>query len=471
LTAGATGLLPLLASCIEQTDSGNSGQTADTDGLGSHQVTREGLPNIFYVVIDTTRADHTSLHGYSRTTTPNLDALAQRSCVFHNAVSPSSWTRPTFSSILLGQHAFRHSFNLTEDSFYLEGSIISHLQEMGYMTVSIQSNHYLKYLDQEFDYRINYFPADTADESLIINFTDFDNMDDYLVEKAKEWVGNNAESGPFFMFLGLLSPHWLYNVHEQYYANYINDDVWNASSKKITLYGRSSSGYTDESFPESLRYCLEDCKLSDDYYRDAKLYIAGYDSEINYADAQLGKLVDYLEETGQLDNSIFVVISDHGECLDDYWYPFSHGESLYQRVVHVPMLFKLPHQEAAFASDSYVSTLDVMPTIFDYLGLGTTLTRDGKSLLSIMDGTSDGSNRYVYSYVEVSESKSYASAIKDGYKLVRQSQYTDDLSAVEYSYELYDLTQDPNEESDLSTTYPSKVSLLNQTLSEAMSRD
>ena len=172
-----------------------------------------------------------------------------------------------------------------------------------------------------------------------------------------------------------------------------------------------------------------------------------YYALVEHLDHQLGRLIDYLEETGQREDTIIMFMSDHGECLGDhglYW----KGGFFYECNVHVPLIFSCPGLIAqGLRSDALVELMDVAPTVLELLGMPIPQYMQAKSLAGILKGESDPSYHkdcvYAeYYYSALLSNKVYATMYFDGrYKMIVH--HDDPIS------EFYDLQEDPCEYDNL----------------------
>ncbi len=418
-------------------------------------------PNIFFIVVDTLRNDHTSVAGYTRDTTPNLAQFAQTACVFGNTYSAAPWTLPSFASILSGMHAFNHNQNRAIPVDKLEPPNVTilpqKLGEVGYRTVSIQSNLLVQLLDDSFDE--NFMVSGQGAYHNPINNPTIDQM---VIEQTQSWLNKEANrSLPFFMFLGLFGPHWRFYPHYPFFQKYLTDQTfWTAPSvnsefRIVDLGGwisyDSLSNYLKEIFDEP----------EGGYFLDSRFYTAAYDTEIRYTDMQLGRLMRTLKMKGLFDDSLIIVTADHGEHMVDHTPHFEHGQSLYNALLRVPLLIKLPRQTQQIdLSDRPVRLIDTLPTVFDYLDLYAG-DIDGKSLLPMIAsgtvGAIDQTNRPILSYWLKNNSQRYISVILHGFKLIRNQSQDSDI--------LFDLNSDPAEQVDVSDSYPEMVTMLRDYLS------
>jgi len=172
-----------------------------------------------------------------------------------------------------------------------------------------------------------------------------------------------------------------------------------------------------------------------------------YDSEIRFTDAHIGRLFDTLKELGQYDQTMIIVTADHGEAFmdrPDRW--LGHTVTLYQELIHVPLIIKLPGESRAKVIDEYVSTVDILPTIVEVAGIveEENPSLRGRSLLLNLE------RRAVVS--ETRRGASLQAVASGGWKLIL------DTSSGKVS--LFQLSDDPGERMDRADDLPEIVERL-----------
>jgi arylsulfatase A-like enzyme len=192
-----------------------------------------------------------------------------------------------------------------------------------------------------------------------------------------------------------------------------------------------------------------------------------YDSEVSYVDFHLGRLFDSLEQSGRLEETIIVIMADHGESLGERGV-YKHSSQLYNEQTHVPLIIHFPGVAPRSIKD-YVSTIDLGPTILNAVGLDYPKKCAGVSLMPLVRGqpfehppiygeqTTQEVNPFVQPYQNVDpELKKYMIITQDGFKLIYNRDY--------YSFELYDLANDPREIRNLYDRVPDKAADLRKRL-------
>ncbi|HJO02922.1 MAG TPA: sulfatase [Acidobacteriota bacterium] len=312
--------------------------------------------NVVLVVIDTLRADHMSLYGYDRQTTPHLDELATTGSVFEHAYSASSWTLPGVASILTGLYPSAHGAGTSSHRRIRDGVITlpQYLSATGYATAAVVNVSFLLPrfgMAAGFDH-YDLEPA-TATELRLAD----ESLDDAL-----DWLDSRDSSKPFFLFLHL------FDVHHQFDAPEPARGVFTAAF---------ADRYGDTLATLESRTAAEQAG-------DVEFAKAAYDEEILWVDSQVGRLFEALRER-DLDETTWVALTaDHGEAFSGEHYHRGHGMSLYDEVMRVPLVLWGPGVPAVRHQEP-VSTVDIVPTLLDLTGREVPEVSGG-SLVPLMEG-------------------------------------------------------------------------------------
>jgi len=192
-----------------------------------------------------------------------------------------------------------------------------------------------------------------------------------------------------------------------------------------------------------------------------------YDGEVSYVDFHLGRLFDWLEQSGRFDETLIVIMADHGESLGERGV-YKHSSQLYNEQTHVPLIIHFPSAAPRVIKD-YVSTVDLGPTILNAVGLDYPKECAGVSLVPLISGQpfehppiyGEQTTQEISPFVRPDQNvdpelKKYMIITQDGFKLIYNRDY--------YSFELYDLTNDPREARNLYDRMPDKASDLRSLL-------
>ena len=305
---------------------------------------------VILVVLDTTRADHLSCMGYSRPTSPNMDRLAEESRLYRNAWSQAPWTLPSFASIVSGQLPRHHGagrapdgrlFPIAEDV----PTMAEHLGEAGWQTAAW----------------VNVVFCNPR-SGVARGFTtyDFQSSDASntghrdaraTTDAALAWAEAADPDAPFLMMVHYFDPHLTYDPPPPFDTRFEPDE----QEHLPTGFGSASQLFAMRS---------GELKLTP---RQTTSLIARYDGEIAFTDEQFARLRSGLEQLGMWDESLVIVVADHGEEFWDHG-GFEHGHSHYRELLHVPLIVKRPGEPAG-TRDELVRQIDILPTVLDYAGL------------------------------------------------------------------------------------------------------
>lgn len=373
--------------------------------------------NIVLITIDTLRADHLSCYGYERNTSPNIDKIAKEGIRFTNAIATSSWTSPSMASIMTSlypiSHGVRRGFvkagkayeqEALNDGFHTLAEI---LRNNGYTTFGAVAN-VLMAEEQGFAQGFDYYHCEGFEEAAVINNVIF------------SWKGKIKKSKKFFIWIHYIDPHDEYRARSPWISDYAAE-LWigNTHLSKQTMEELRKSTPTIKKKENMLEYL-----------------IALYDSEINYLDYHIGNLIYKL---GLDKNSLIVITSDHGEeflCHGS----LGHGNSLYQELIHVPLIIKQPpsyKKPIISVIDEPASIIDIMPTILGVLGITPSKKIMGKNLLEKEEWSRGQKRDYLFS--EISQWYVFNAILKNNWKYI--------YNTCKQEEELYDITKD-HEESD-----------------------
>jgi arylsulfatase A-like enzyme len=390
---------------------------------------------VVLVSIDTLRADHLGLYGYSRPTSPTLDALASESTVFDDATSASPWTLPSHASLLTGLYPSRHG--LVSHERYLPSSVETLAQRFsraGYHTAAVVNSHNLSPtfgLDRGFQqYRYVEEEADQREPSTAIT------------DQAMDWLAGAGDS-PMFLFL-----HY-YDVHSDYVS----------LPKYEQAFLAPYDGVADGTTAQLVAH--REGRIVLDPAKDAGNLIDRYDAGIRQMDDEIGRLLRFLDERGMSADTLLVLTSDHGEEFFEHG-GVLHGQTQYQEVLRVPLLVRgpgAPHKRISIP----VSLVDVFPTLLALSGLPAPDALDGVSLLPLLT-SSDGriADRALFSEADHNDVED------DITRAVRYRSFKLHYNRLTGEYRLFDLEHDPRERHDLASEQKSAVAALSERLTRFM---
>ncbi len=315
-------------------------------------------PNIVLICIDTLRADHMSLYGYARPTTPAIDAFAEEARVFDRAYATAPFTTPSVVSMLSGLYPYRHGVRLLWQKIDDHTiTVADRLGRAGYRTAAVISNLVLTDAATGLAARFDHYD-EAVDEPEPNRPEMLERRASRTTDAAIAWLDEHAgkASAPFFLWVHYIDPHGPYQPPEDAPARFTHDEPAPIDPATIAEYVR------------------------DPDITDGRTYIDRYDEEIAYADREVGRLLAAVERlTGRAD-TLIVITADHGEyLLDREDYRFCHGYGVDRAVTHIPLVVRHPSIPAG-REEAPVSIADVAPTLLEVAGATLPADLDGRSL-------------------------------------------------------------------------------------------
>jgi choline-sulfatase len=271
--------------------------------------------NVLLITLDTTRADALGCYGGPTGVSPNIDRLAQHGVLFEQAYTPVPVTLPAHSSLFTGRYPHEHGvrnnnvYSLPER----EITLAEVLAESGFDTAAFIGAYVLAEpygLTQGFDHYDATFEDDTKTSTFAQRSAG------EVTDATLAWLGSRETDKPFFAWVHYYDPHYPYVL------------------------------------PPGAQRQMQNL----------------YHEEVRFCDSQLQRILDRLRDRGELDDTLIVITSDHGEGLGEHG-ESTHGYFLYQGTQHIPLIFSHPDLEQAERKADAVSLLDVVPTVLNFLGL------------------------------------------------------------------------------------------------------
>ena len=300
-------------------------------------------PNVLVFLIDTLRLDHVGCYGYTRATTPHIDAFAREAVRFTQLVPSSSWTRPSVASLLTSTYPNYHGGQGFRDVLR-DGLpwLPEALRAAGHECHAFVTNPNVL---PRWGFGPGFFRFVDVESKRWRNHTGHDKD---AVDAAIATL-RHAAGRPWFLFVHTIGPHMPYAPPKEYAERFLRADYANVSE-------------------EAERNKAVDL----------------YDGEIAYTDAQFGRLIEELKALGEYENTIIVVLSDHGE---EFWEHggTNHAQTLYEEVLRVPLLVKAPGRDAAPRSvHALVEMVDIAPTVLDIVGAAAPTRFQGRSFRGLL---------------------------------------------------------------------------------------
>jgi hypothetical protein len=320
---------------------------------------RHRLDRIYVWMVDTFRAD--KMHVYNpktRVQTPTYDAFAADATRFAWAQVPGSWSLPSHASLLTGVYpsvhkAVAHRARLSADVPF----VAEEMKKAGFQTAIFSSNGYVSSkwgFDRGWDISRNFIRENLP------------NGADYLWKTAKTWVTAQIKR-PEFAYLATVDPHVIYSPKKEFLAKYWNKPYVGPIKPSQTglqlgliKAGKLVPNATDKAYLEAL-----------------------HDGEISQSDASFGRFIADLKAAGVYDTSAVIVVSDHG---DEFWDHggVGHGHSLYQELVHVPLIIRAPGiLPRGKVVEADVEAMDLYATMLELAGIKPGPKVQGTSLVAL----------------------------------------------------------------------------------------
>lgn len=356
---------------------------------------------VLWISQDTVRADRLSAYGYPRPTSPVLDRLAGESLLFENVMATASWTLPSLASqatsLLPSQHgAVRADLARRPEA---GPTVFEVLAQQGFTVLGASANVF---------FSAAHGLADGFDLLFVQNVARGDILRWRLEERLAEWDG-----GDLALFVHFMDPHLPYAPPPPY------DTMFPAASgaPAVTQGERKRNAWS-----------------------------GAYDGEIAFTDAQIGKLLDNLARRGLLDRALVLYTADHGDELLEHG-GFDHGHSLYEELVRVPLVVRLPADRRGRRIAPPVSTLDIAPTLLAALGIAAPPSFRGENLLPLAEGAARR-ERYLYAETETKLRLPRQYAVREG-ALKAIVGFSRDAEPPRVDRQLFDLRADPGERRSL----------------------
>ncbi|MGB6867431.1 MAG: sulfatase-like hydrolase/transferase [Candidatus Aminicenantaceae bacterium] len=362
--------------------------------------------NYILITVDTLRADRVHCYGFPLVDTPTMDLFASKGVLFERCISQTPLTLPSHTSLMTGTYPLFHG--VRDNGGYLVPqellTIAEILKDKNYQTAAFVASYVLDSkwgIDQGFDY---YFDQFDLSKYKSISLGNVQRRGDEVIDEAMKWLDVHKNE-QFFTWVHLYDPHTPYEPPSPFREKYPNRP---------------------------------------------------YLGEIAYTDSLLGQLWGYLEQNNLTENTILIFASDHGESLGEHQ-ESTHGFFVYQAGIHVPLIFVTPFKDLhGIRRSDVVSLVDIMPTILEMNGEIFPPQIQGSSLLPLFFNDERNEESFAYSetyYPRLHYGWSDLKTIQEGrFKLI-----------IAPELELYDLTDDPEEQTNLVSAFPEETRRLMRT--------
>ena len=345
------------------------------------RLVRDERPNIIFILVDTLRADYLGAYGFEGRVSPEMDALARESILFRNCFTQSPWTKPAVATLFTSLHPQVHGLTNHEGKYWGEATpemrtgilsrrattLAERLRESGYETAGFIANPWLDAaygFDQGFDV---YYDEET----------DFSTTARHLMDDVRAWFDAREADKPYFLYLHLMDVHAPYSASRP-------DFITVRQSPTL----QSDHILGPKEMPDLRWHNLEirPSWATDEMRREVAYWRARYASGVRATDRRLGLFLDYLRKRNELDSSILVLTSDHGEELFEHG-DWSHGQSLFDHQLRIPLIIRNPQGRGGGVEvDTFIDLIDLMPTLLAVARAEPPEGMQGRDMSAVLEG-------------------------------------------------------------------------------------
>ncbi len=452
---------------------------------------QQNRPNILWICTDQQRWDTLSCLGYPGARTPHIDRVAARGTVFRQAYCQSPICTPSRASFLTGMYPIAHQVQRNGNHHFPAHLPLlpKAMQDAGYHTGLIGKLHLSRaqgVIEQrpddgytEFywsqhphpDWEIGHDYHDWlrakgvdpklayADQKGAVPTVPAEwHQTTWALERARSFIERN-QHGPWFLSINLFDPHPPFDPPQEYLSRFDARDMPAARFQPSDLARHARLAGIDLQARHAVdpNHSTEDqdfLEMTGSHDQPPQVFNgqtlrAAYHAMIAQIDDMVGALVASLSATRQLEDTLIVFMSDHGEMLGDHGLLYK-GCRFYEGLVHVPLVMSYPRQiTSGRVSDALVELLDIAPTLLDFSGLPTPGYMQGKSLRPLLTGQLDADQHKAFVLSEYFDALRYEGSVGS-----RASMYFDGRFKLCVYHdgelgELFDLASDPDEFNDL----------------------
>jgi len=388
--------------------------------------------NVLLITVDTTRADALSCYGGDPRNTPNIDALARSGTLFENAYSATNVTKPSHLSIMTGQRAIEHRVFNNQVLIPPEVEPLPLLfQEAGYATAGFVAAIQLGEQTAWRGFDVIEGPERNREQR----------RGEDIVTRALGWVRKHREE-PFFLWTHFFDAHTLYTPPAELARRYYQGDP------------RAGDGPLIGEHPFFAKWDYKAMQRWIAGIRDPAYPLAMYAAEVHYMDRQIGRLLDRMEEMGLAEETVVVLVADHGESLGEHELFYDHL-GLFDVSLRIPLIVRVPGLEGGRRVPEPVTQLDIVPTLADLFGIRPRHATAGVSLRPVLE---DGDVRELAErdFLIFESAHNHQIAVRRGrWKLIWTVQ--ENSARLPREPQLFDLEADPGETRNLYDEHPEVV--------------
>ncbi|MCH7871110.1 MAG: sulfatase [Planctomycetes bacterium] len=324
---------------------------------------RGPVKHVIIISLDTTRPDHFGCYGNTEVKTPNIDALAKESILFTDAMTVVPTTLASHASLFSGKHPHNHGTPRNGHLVNTENVMLAEiLKDAGFHTAGFLGSFALDsrfHFNQGFDY----YEDDKFDQLAGVDVEAAPDQDQRrakaVTDSVIQYLDEKGVPDNLFLFAHYFDAHAPYDPPAPYFEMYKHPQ----DPGGLLLY-------------PFVRWRLNQHPEAE--HPAAAALRQRYKGEISYQDEHVGRLIADLKRRGILDESILILISDHGENLDEHYQYLDHGFSVYQTTMRIACMIRLPKGlHGGKRIDDLVANIDILPTLLTYMGLPLPEGMDG----------------------------------------------------------------------------------------------
>ncbi len=429
-----------------------------------------GAPDVLMIVLDTVRAQSVSAYGYERKTTPNFDRIASEGVLFEHAMAPATWSLPAHGSIFSGKFpsvagAHGEDRYLEDDEAY---TLAEALSDAGYETRCFTANPHISEsfgLTQGFDWTDQAWITGAGGRGFTFIYRFLDELGFAAEDKGGGQVVRNIErylqerprdGRPVFVFVNFLEAHFpFHQLPPEFRDAYGDHDLGEMAEASLLAFGAQFGRDIPPEKREAMREIMTDL----------------YDGGVKYSDALMGRVLDAWAKRQGLDDTLIIVLGDHGEMVGEHG-AYGHNTSVYEQALHVPFAIRYPKAiPAGTRVDEVVSTAGIYATVMDLLRFRPPEGLQVGSLMpAILEGDPQaGKPPIAERFVEEQLAARFPDGRANGegplldpharYRVYREGSLKLAISSTTGPH-LFDLATDPGEMHDLAQERPDEVKRL-----------
>ena len=417
----------------------------------------EGAPDVLMIVMDTTRSQSSSTYGYERDTTPTLDRLADEGLVFLDANAPATWSLPAHAALFTG--TFPSYNNANGETRFLDESLPTMAEtfvQKGWESYAFSANPHISDsfgLTRGFQHNDRAWVKGTSGRNFsfiyrVVDALGISTVDDKggadVIVHIEDWMDSRPkDDGPAFVFVNFLEAHFPFRqLPEEYRTAYQNQDMNTLREIDQIAFGVQ---FGRQLTPEEMEFVHQPL-------------IDLYDGGGKYTDFLVGEVIRVFEEAGRLDNTVVVVLGDHGEVVGEHG-AFGHVTPVLEQDFRVPLVFRYPPRiDGGTRIEDAVTTTGTYATVMDLAGLGAPPVVQVGSLMPAVSGEEVGKPVLAERFEEEMLAARFAEGASNGtgplvnprgrYRTFRTGPYKLVQHDTDGTF-LYNLEEDPGEDHDL----------------------